>query len=81
MDTMDMCSTCHLLSLVILSVHLYNHAIVYLGSINTQSVLCMLVLLLYSIAHCIAGNFSMTNISNAKFKTGFNFVMRAAYEN
>ena len=50
MDTMDICYTRHLLSLVILSLHLYNHAIVYLGSINTQSVLCMLVLLLYSIA-------------------------------
>ena len=50
MDTMDMCHICHLLSLVILSLHLYNHAIIFLGSINTHSVLCMLVPLLYSIA-------------------------------
>ena len=50
MDTIDMCYPCHLLSLVILSLHLYNHAIVYLGFINIQSVLCTLVLLPYSMA-------------------------------
>ena len=36
MNTMDMCYTRHLLSLVILSLHLYNHAIFYLGSIKSS---------------------------------------------